>query len=851
MTVHDELEDVLATGRWADLRPYVLTDPGGELGRQTAAWYRSRQSHWHETYRWGSSFGQDPAVDGTGALRALALAVLPPAQAARELGRLTSGWRRAPCDALGVEVALTRGPGFCQPFLDAASRLTFGKEEMWGVGWVARFGLPLVEAGMAQLPDGPAFGRAWAALLEGTGPEGSLVEELRDTPSVAEGLAVALATPDAFASLETFRRPGRELEVAVAQLVAEGVLDRGRVLASVLEALTRQDSAHSQRALARILDALELGPDDAAGRLPLLVHLLATARGPVTAVLLPAVVAAAGDADVAAVATTVFTRPEKAQRTTLLRALVAQDAPWGREARVQALTVAADLPDRALAERATRALDALGAAPVPAHEPPPTGLWTDPAPVVATGAAAVVDPDEASMTAALSRTTVAMDPCDGAMFWDAAVRWSRTDPRGARAWARGLGDRVLELPVPAGLRALRAEPWDQVGPAAHRRLHTTTAQFHTGVRVPFDPDTYGVTSLSTTQALHRVLMSETTLRLGEIPCVLSTPSRTDGTLELSALVARLREYAAGPHLAGPVDLFVALLRLEPADPARSAALDGLQVGLWSDEETGGAQRLLGRRRRTADAVQLVRDWVAGGGLPPLSVGHRGGTIALDPPVLPVPAQAVGGIPPSLLAGHEDGVHEEYSDWSVGPETDAGMVPGWADLLAARLQRSFDQKGRFPPMMLPAMASSPRPGAAVVHAVTATLSHADEDRRLVAVDAALTLMGRGLWDPADHTTCCEHLLADGQLRLGRLAHSWEQLILGGGLKPVWPTVTAVLDGACGMEKKPPGLAELLATLRRYVTAVPAAVVPDSVVALASSRGSSKARVEAAAFVEAAS
>lgn len=237
-------------------------------------------------------------------------------------------------------------------------------------------------------------------------------------------------------------------------------------------------------------------------------------------------------------------------------------------------------------------------------------------------------------------------------------------------------------------------------------------------------------------------------------------------------------------------------------------------------------------------------------MPTLRVRHRDGTVALDPVPLPVPLGVFGGLPPSLEGGHEDGVHEPYFDWALQVETDAGMLPGWADLLAARLQRAFDQKGRFAPLMLPTMVTSPRPGAAVLHAVAATLSHADEDRRLLAVDAALTLMGRGRWDAEAYTTCCEHLLASGELRLARLAHAWEQLILAGGLKPLWPTASAVLAIACAAERKPPGLAELLGMLRRYVAAVPDPVVPAPVVALASSRGSSKARAEAAAFVTAA-
>lgn len=852
MSVHDELEAVMASGRWADLRPYVLTDAKEGSGREVRTWYRSRRAHWTDHYRWASSWAQEGPVDGPGALRVVALACATPAQAAKELARLTWGWRRSPSDELAVAAAARRGREFCQPFLEAAARLTFSKDDEWNVGWVARIGLPLVAAGVADLPEGPAFGRGWAAHFAEGSEEESLVDQLRSSPAVAEGLTLALDSPGAMAHFERHRCPGRELETAVAQLVEEGVLHRERVLDGVLAALTRQEPAQSQKALARLLAALHLGRADVVPRVPLLLQLLAVAHGPVTAVLLPPLLDAVGDDDLPAVAATVFARREKAQRATLLRALVAPQARWGRDARVAALAHAADLPDQALAERAVRALADLGMEAPAAAADPVDGLWAEPPVVPEAGPAVVVAPDEASMTAALSRIAVTMDASDGAMFWDAVVRRAWSDPTGARSWARGFDERVGEVSRPSAFSVLRREPWDVVTPESHREFCALVARVHTGVRADRDISAWGVVSRTTTQAVHDVFVSETKLRLGTVPHLLSTPTRSDATLDLAALVERLRGYAAGAHRAGPADLFVALSRLSPTDPARVRDLDGLTVGLWSPEGDGGRRTGLFRRRPApVDAVEVVRRWVAGGGLPAIDVSHRGGTLVVTPPSLPVPVATFHGIPPSVLAGHEDGVHEEYADWSLGIEADAGMLPAWADLLAAKVQRGFDQKGRFAPLMLPAMVASPRPGRAVVHAVAATLSHADEDRRLLAVDAALTLMGRGLWQAEDYTTCCEHLLASGELRLTRLAHSWEQLVLAGGLQALWPTALTVLDRACALERKPAGLAELLGMLRRYAPAVPEVEVPGPVAALAASKGTSKARAEAAAFVRAAS
>ena len=216
-------------------------------------------------------------------------------------------------------------------------------------------------------------------------------------------------------------------------------------------------------------------------------------------------------------------------------------------------------------------------------------------------------------------------------------------------------------------------------------------------------------------------------------------------------------------------------------------------------------------KHTADAVDLLRQWIEGGGLPELVTRHDGATVTVEPVRLPIDIGVIPGIPAGLLAGHTSGTHLEYDEWAIRTETGFGIVPAWPDLLAAKTQTQYDQAARNPPRWLPMMAHAPGPGLAVQHDIAATLCHADEDRRLLAVEAALALMGRGRWDSAAYTDCCLHLLTDGVLRLGRLGHSWEQLILAGGLQPLWPTAMVVLGEASVLERKPAGLAELYGVL----------------------------------------
>jgi hypothetical protein len=402
----------------------------------------------------------------------------------------------------------------------------------------------------------------------------------------------------------------------------------------------------------------------------------------------------------------------------------------------------------------------------------------------------MVEPDARGLTEAASRFAARPTPADAALLTDALVRWCAADPQAARAWAASA---VPQTSV--GLPALVYVVHEGRRPALEE-LRTRNEQVSThltsGKRPPFDSIPWAMWSRPSTAVLLDGVVCEAAIRLGEVPSLLSTPTHDDGSLAFDALVERLQAYAVP---AGPLDLTLALLRLQPVDPGRAADLDGLSLPLWSAEKSG----LLRRRPRTRDAVDAVREWVTSGGLPPSTAHHRGAHVLVDPAHLPAGVGDIPGVPGALSSGHDPDLHDEYDEYNLSVEAGTGVVPAWVDLLAARLQKQFDQSSRGAPRWLAPMAASPSPGLAVTHAVAQTLCHSDEDHRLVAVDAALVLMGRGRWVPDDYTACCLHQLADGELRLTRLSHAWEQLALGGGLQPLWPTVVAVLDAACALDR----------------------------------------------------
>jgi hypothetical protein len=73
-----------------------------------------------------------------------------------------------------------------------------------------------------------------------------------------------------------------------------------------------------------------------------------------------------------------------------------------------------------------------------------------------------------------------------------------------------------------------------------------------------------------------------------------------------------------------------------------------------------------------------------------------------------------------------------------------------------------------------------------------------------------------------------------------------------MRATWPLALGVAGLAADLARKPPGLADLLRMLTRYVAEVPAEerVLPASLTALAETKGSTKSQAEARLLVTAA-
>ena len=291
MPVYDVLEAIVAEKRWEDLRPLLLAAPGQRQRQRGAA-------------------GTGPAArTGTGSTTRR----LGPARRTKRPGRHGGCWRSgsssrfgrrrsfragpvawagSPADALMAELAIARGAEFCSAVPATRSPPAgYAKDDnpqpdarltTLMVAPVTRLSPPVRSSDGppgAQPPLGPGPGcvvhppaRGEQPGRTGPGPPPyykTLADSLRGRPDPGRRTPSSYRQPERASGVRDARRgrfvgarPGRRCPSARA------ALDQARVLRDVLEALTRLDTAHTQRALAKPLTALEPSTPEVAGRMP-------------------------------------------------------------------------------------------------------------------------------------------------------------------------------------------------------------------------------------------------------------------------------------------------------------------------------------------------------------------------------------------------------------------------------------------------------------------------------------------------------------------------------------------------------------------------------------------------------
>jgi hypothetical protein len=889
-----------------------------------------------------------------------------------------------------VAFAARRGAEWCGDFIARSSsvRLTIWEAGVEEIGCLA---LPLLARFELPVPAGEQYPRGWVALApesftHGLGggrdkPSGYVAMAPRDdgtfdyvaeagvhllpffraTPRVQDTLLAVLRTRNLLGLLrlrpepepeedddgeafdEGVRPPERELKDTLDALVLDGTLDPEVLFLETVDALCRNSTQAALTNALALLEALGLDPERIRRHATALVGALPLMPGRATAALLPSLLAAGlSDGDLGDLGATILTRPEKAQKSVLLKFLARR--PSGCVAVDDLLALAARSEDTALATRARSIAARRGGSSsvLQAAAAPPLATlpWTLPQDPFRPTPFVPLEPTAQGLGDWLQAATASPSIVDLARLLDVLVRFGRRDVEELRAAVRQLPSTFHHSDVPGYLALKR---WGKKGDA---RPPKRDWYDRPGGWRSFDD-----------RVLQEVLEG-----LGTPRSLLSTPSREDGVLEWRDLVSRISSVTADERI-GEWDLVQALLRLEiPESPSwddvpaaagavtvggrtlvdvlrRWISCGGLPIRLASrqvyrylpeedvveyeplDPVLGGEPRVPvwpddvpspeARPGREVFAVlsnltgsNLTGSNLTGSNLNRDDAGHEwtltseafelpgGPRVAERLPASPVPSRRPKGKKPEpdgtivVREGYgsprdEPGLRVpscdlsavlEALDWASPPVRKAlkrlgapvgrgrhsvdgspqvqgpmlGVTPSWVEVAAAGARLDRDGAKTF---RLWLRSAGPL-GLAVHHQLGALLVHQDAGARSEAAATTAELHRQERLDPGLLTEELLTHLALRQLPLTRLASTLEPLAVVAGAAVVWRVLSPVLQEACAMMPKPAGLADLLRASQPVVAAAaahePEVTLPPTVLALAASKGSSKAAVEARAL-----
>ncbi|MCX5241337.1 DUF6493 family protein [Streptomyces prunicolor] len=724
---------------------------------------------------------------------------------------------------------------------DVTHRLA-GRPAATGVPYELMAGL--VRLSGCPVPTTDAYVRGWVEHISHLRQLGNtLLDRLRTDPHLAELVHAVFETEDIGSPLEWASTDGPNSWVdALAQLTAEGVLDRKRTVDACVARLLRGGTTLDNRVFLRVLKALALTHEEERERIADWLALASDAVPTVASHAQSVLGSLALEGELtprrlAEMSDAVLFRPEKKlvrAQLVLLGKVLARDASAADEV-LPALAQAfghedADVQERALklverhlkkvrspevrAELAVaadqliptlraRAVETLGAAPVAAAStvyeevlpPAPEAARLAPAPESAVelaeelGVLLATEGDVATFERALDglvrhvyrdRDTLleALGPVVARRWWDSA------EP--------GYGRRVDEHfsrmhhsfgSGSYGLDLLLATLVDKV----------RTVTLHEGVQHGHRGRECGHSAL--TRAFDaRVWEVAYRLRAEPLPFLLSTPSWSTGLLEPGELVDRLDAYRRLGARVSEADFAQALLRVRREDRAAAAAAAERAEALGTAEGTRLARWLTSEspalplsRRRTAGARVVV---------------ELGELLDLQED-FPAEFRALG----KPVTAYGDRWHCYHWTQDVQPHWLA-ILPERRELVAARLVRDVsavavdDTRGAA--AVLPLLAESGGVAGQATHLCVAYgLGARHPEDRLAAVDALLVLTARGQLDAARLGADLGELVRSGAVKPSRLAESVRTGAATGANATIWGilrhTLTALLADLDGDAK----------------------------------------------------
>jgi hypothetical protein len=319
------------------------------------------------------------------------------------------------------------------------------------------------------------------------------------------------------------------------------------------------------------------------------------------------------------------------------------------------------------------------------------------------------------------------------------------------------------------------------------------------------------------------------------PTVLATPVWADGTLDLDHLLHRLR--AADGKPIGPLDLVQALHRLRPCDPARVQDVDDLKAsgGVWRT----AAALTSPDGNESWDVLELVRRWLAEGGLPPLHPIRGADGLWKTQAVSPVPWSACVAAPPEL---RED-------RWSLSQNADtvsmARIFPLWPD----RTCPAQGSDSNAYPASFPALLSGTF-GLPLHQAFLSLLLSGIGRRDACCLDTARLALRCNKVSVSTYTSAVVSRYQVHQLKVETLIKATEAMFEQDCLAQFWEPSLSAADALCGLPGTPvKGLASFLDVLTAYAHEVPEPVVPPALRAFASSPDKTRPYHAARALVQA--
>lgn len=314
--------------------------------------------------------------------------------------------------------------------------------------------------------------------------------------------------------------------------------------------------------------------------------------------------------------------------------------------------------------------------------------------------------------------------------------------------------------------------------------------------------------------------------LGQIPCLLSQPSRVDQSVEFDDLVTSLEKYAAADVPVLQADLVMALARLDVTKADANASLPEVPVKLVDG-------RLLLRNAAQVIMSYLKRPFVDMEA--PFAFSDRNDSLVWPKSLVGLDRNMIDNIG----IGYYFGVFPNWGD-ALNTKLDRRLYPDEASAMARQLARSAKPLG---------------PGGAVN--LLAVQRHG---RPQHATESALALQEaweRGLLVPG--VADIDYLDWDAQLsNIASFVESLRDAADRGMLSVVWPVLDDVLVASLNAPRMLAGTAEAAQAMQDYIgevlAAVTSGVAPASALdvpgvrALAARSGSSKAVVAAKAVVK---